>query len=178
MLAFFVFEPSVMKPLLALFLALLCSLSPKAYATSVLNGRVIHIADGDTLTLIDADYQRIKVRLAEIDSPEKAQPYGHRAKQLLVSLALKKTVEVTVVDIDQYGRIVGKVRADGVDINAEMVRQGAAWVYRRHLKRPELLRDEQEARKQALGLWALPEKERMPPWQWRHLQRQSKGRAD
>lgn len=167
-----------MNPRLSLLLALLVNLLPMAHATSALSGRVIQIADGDTLTLLDADNARIKVRLAEIDSPERAQPYGNRAKHVLAELVRSRVVEVTVIDIDPYGRIVGQVRANGIDINAEMVRRGAAWVYRRHLKRPELLRDEQMARTQALGLWSLPEQERMPPWQWRHLQRKSKALAE
>ena len=156
-----------------LLLLSLVMFSPLASADTLLRGRVIHVTDGDTLTLLDAKHQRIKVRLAEIDCPEQSQPYGKRAKLELKTLVHKKNVEITVIDVDRYDRVVGQVRASGVDINAEMVRRGAAWAYRRHLKRPELIQYEQAAREAALGLWALPPQEHIPPWQWRHQQRQS-----
>jgi endonuclease YncB( thermonuclease family) len=74
--------------------------------------------------------QQIKERLAEIDTPEYAQSYGTRAKQELSRLIYRKTVIVKVQDTDRYGRKVGRVYKDDVDVNAEMIRLGAAWVYR------------------------------------------------
>jgi micrococcal nuclease len=129
-------------------------------------GKVVAIADGDTLTLL-VDRQQMKIRLAEIDTPERGQPYGSKAKEALSQLAFGKRARVVAVDRDRYGRIVGRVYVDEVDVNAEMVRRGAAWVYRKYAKDPNLFSLEAEARKAKRGLWGLPEAERVPPWEWR-----------
>ena len=129
--------------------------------------RVVAIADGDTLTVLTQTQQQVRVRLAEIDTPEAAQPYGSRARQELSELAFGKDVQVAVRDTDRYGRTVGRVSAGGQDVNAEMVRRGAAWVYRQYSRDAALLAVEAEARAARRGLWALPEAQRVPPWEWR-----------
>jgi endonuclease YncB( thermonuclease family) len=149
--------------LLVLFLHVLL---PAATAAEI-TGRVLSIADGDTLTVLDQARHQTRIRLAEIDTPESHQPYGSRAKQALSELAFGKDVRVVVVDIDRYGRTVGRIYAGSIDISAEMVRQGAAWVYRKYNHDPSLLRLEQEPQQARRGLWALPEAERTPPWEWR-----------
>ena len=161
------------------FLMLTLGVAPAlhARADAQINGYVISIADGDTLTLLTANKERVKVRLAEIDTPEKKQPYGQKAKQELASLAFNQDAQISVIDTDRYGRVVGRVVVDGLDVNAELVRRGAAWVYRDYLKRPELIPLEAEARRQRKGLWALPAPERMPPWQWRKEQRENRAAA-
>ena len=136
-----------------------------------LTGKVVGVHDGDTLTLLvpdGASYRQVKVRLGEIDTPESKQPYGERAKQTLSDLAYNKPARVVVQDTDKYGRTVGRVYVGGIDVNAEMIRQGAAWAYRQYLKDQSLLRLEAEAKAAKRGLWALPEAQRMPPWEWRH----------
>jgi|tagenome__1003787_1003787.scaffolds.fasta_scaffold20941564_2 nuclease-like protein len=80
-----------------------------------------------------------KVRLAEIDTPESGQPYGSRARQALSDLAFGKSARVVAQDTDRYGRMVGRVYVGSLDVNAEMVRQGAAWVYRRYSHDASLL---------------------------------------
>ena len=133
-------------------------------------GRVVAISDGDTLTLLvpdGASFKQVKVRLGEIDTPESRQPYGQRAKQALSDLAFNQQARVVVQDTDRYGRTVGRVYVGGVDVNAEMVKQGAAWVYRQYLKDQSLLALEQQAKAAKRGLWGLPEAERCPPWDWR-----------
>lgn len=142
-----------------------------------ITGRVVGITDGDTLTVLNAARQQIRVRLAEIDTPEARQPYGTRARQTLSDLAFGKDVRVAVQDTDRYGRTVGRVYAGSVDVNAEMVRQGAAWVYRQYSRDLSLLRIEQEAREARRGLWALPEAQRTPPWEWRAAERPAQGRT-
>ncbi|HWX50526.1 MAG TPA: thermonuclease family protein [Roseomonas sp.] len=77
------------------------------------------------------------------------------------------------MDTDRYGRTVGRVWVGGTDVNAEMVRRGAAWVHRRYSRDPALLVLEQEAQQARRGLWALPEAERVPPWDWRRQKRHS-----
>ena len=152
--------------LLAAFLLPPLSVIP-AHATEYV-GKVVGISDGDTLTLLTPEKQQVKVRLGEIDTPESRQPYGTRAKQALSDLAYGKEARVVVQDTDKYGRTVGRVYVGGVDVNAELVRQGAAWVYRQYARDPGLYRLEEEAKTAKHGLWALPESERMSPWEWRH----------
>lgn len=140
-----------------------------AATTETIIGKVVGVHDGDTLTLLDDSKTQMKIRLAEIDAPESHQPYGSRAKQELSRLAFGRPAVVQVQDIDRYGRTVGRVTVAGVDVNAEMVRQGAAWVYRKYAKDRSLFTIEQQARDAKAGLWALPEADRMPPWEWRKM---------
>lgn len=134
-----------------------------------LEGRVVAIADGDTLTLLTADKHQVRIRLAEIDAPEKGQPYGTKAKEALSDLCFGKHVTAAYVDTDRYGRTVARVYAGGLDINAEMIRQGAAWAFRKYLTDPALLPLEEEARRASRGLWSLPQEQQLPPWEWRRL---------
>jgi endonuclease YncB( thermonuclease family) len=144
----------------------------KAASAEDLTGRVVGITDGDTLTLLTDRREQVRVRLAEIDTPERSQPYGNRARQTLSDLAFGKGVRIAVRDMDRYGRTVGRVFSGSQDINAEMVRRGAAWVHRRYSDDPNLLRLEQAARAEKRGLWGLPEAQRVPPWEWRTAERQ------
>ncbi|MGK2927146.1 MAG: thermonuclease family protein [Lysobacterales bacterium] len=159
-------------PRLAALVFLLCILSPAHAETLV--GRVVGVHDGDTLTLLNDQKRQTKVRLAEIDTPESAQPYGSRSKQALSDLVFGKAVQIEVRDIDRYGRTVGRVLVNGTDVNAALVASGAAWVYRQYSKDTQLLALEAEARAAQRGLWALPEALRTPPWEWRRAQREGK----
>jgi endonuclease YncB( thermonuclease family) len=109
-------------------------------------GKVIEIADGDTFALLVCREQ-LPIHLAEIDTPEKGQPYGRRARQALSALIYGKTVRVVEIARDRYGRVVGRVYVGNVDVNAEMVRRGAAWVDRKYAKDPSLYELEKEARR-------------------------------
>jgi endonuclease YncB( thermonuclease family) len=132
-----------------------------------LRGRVVGITDGDTLTLPTDQRRQVRIRLSDIDTPEHNQPYGDRARQALAELAFGQGARIAVRDTDRYGRTVGRVYVGRQDVNAEMVRRGAAWVFRRYSNDPALLSLEATARAQRIGLWALPEAQRMPPWEWR-----------
>jgi len=132
-----------------------------------LSGMVVKIADGDTLTLLVAGNRQVKIRLAEIDTPESHQPYGQKAKQALAGLVFSKTITADVQTTDRYGRSVARVYAGTLDVNAELVRSGTAWVYRKYAKDPSLYELEEQAREKKRGLWALPENQRIPPWEWR-----------
>ena len=149
--------------LVLLYLALL----PLSAAAEEQIGRVVGVTDGDTLTMLDGRKQQIKVRLAEIDTPESAQPYGTRAKQELSRLVHGKTVTVKVQDIDRYGRTVGRVYVGELDVNAEMVKLGAAWVYQKYASDQSLYTLEKQAKQKRAGVWNLPEAEQIPPWEWR-----------
>lgn len=134
---------------------------------AALTGNVVSIHDGDTLTLLTKQNQQVKVRLAEIDTPESAQPFGSKSRQMLADMVFSKQISVDVTDTDRYGRKVGKIYISNIWVNREMVKQGGAWVYRQYNNSPELLADEANAKANKLGLWSLPESERMPPWEWR-----------
>lgn len=157
----------------ACLLGLLLALLPAILPAAELTGKVVGISDGDTLTLLTAEKRQVKVRLAEIDTPESRQPWGSRARQALSDFAFGKTVRVEVADTDRYGRTVGRVHVGGLDVNAELVRQGHAWVYRQYSRDPSLLKLEAEAKAAGRGLWSLPEAQRTPPWEWRHGKRSS-----
>ena len=145
---------------------LLCVMTCASYGVIAgeLRGNVVGISDGDTLKLL-VGKETVKVRLAEIDTPEKSQPWGNRAKQALGNKVFRKDVRVQVVTKDRYGRTVGHIWLGSRDINREMVREGHAWVYRRYMKDKSLLDDEAYAKNNGLGLWSLPDA--VPPWEWR-----------
>jgi micrococcal nuclease len=140
-----------------------------ALAETVHQGKVVRIVDGDTLVLL-VDERQHKIRLSDIDTPERKQPFGTKAKQALSDLAFGKQARVVEVTVDRYGRIVGRVYVGGTDVNRELVAQGFAWVYRKYSNDAELLRLEAEARIQGLGLWADPNP--IPPWEWRRGRRE------
>ncbi len=137
-----------------------------AVAAETLTGRVVSVSDGDTLTLLTADRQRVKIRLAEIDAPEHDQPFGPRSKQSLSQLAVNRTATVEVHAHDDYGRTVGRVFVAGQSLDAEQVRRGMARVYRQYATTPSLYTPEAEAKAARRGLWADPNP--LPPWDWRH----------
>jgi len=149
---------------------LLVALSDFSVAQT-LSGRVVGITDGDTFTLLTSENEQIRIRVAEIDAPERAQPYGNRSRQALSSLIFGKDVSVDVQVVDRYGRPVGRPIASGKDVTAEMVRIGAAWVYRTYSEDEALYELERSAQANGVGIWSLNEYERVPPWEWRRNKR-------
>jgi endonuclease YncB( thermonuclease family) len=149
--------------LAVLALATAAAAAPKG----VLEGRVVGVRDGDDIVLLVGKTEQ-RIRLANIDAPERGQPWGERAKQALSQRVFGKDVRVNEVTTDRYGRTVGEVYADDVCVNCELVRDGHAWVYRRYNQDPVLPKLEDEARAARRGLWSLPEAQRVPPWEWRH----------
>ncbi len=143
-----------------------CAAEPDAQST-VLEGRVVGISDGDSLTLL-VGQEPVRVRLAQIDAPELGQPYGRNAKRALSALAFEKRARVEVVDVDSYERAVGEVFVGAVHVNRELVREGHAWAYTRYARSTEIIELEDAARAAKRGLWALPESQREAPWIWRH----------
>jgi endonuclease YncB( thermonuclease family) len=131
-------------------------------------GKVVGISDGDTLMLLVKKTPHI-IRLAEIDTPEMEQPFGNKAKQILSELVFEKNIIVDVQTINPYGRAIARAYVNNLGVCAEMVRQGAAWVYREYVKDESLFELESEAKEAKRGLWALPEAEKIPPWEWRKL---------
>lgn len=135
-----------------------------------INGRVVGVSDGDTLTVLDASNTQIKIRLAAIDAPEKSQPFGERGKQKLSEICYGKNASVRVVSTDRYGRRVGDVDCAGINANESMIQTGLAWVYRKYDKGHEYLYAiEEEARNSRRGLWM--DTNPIAPWEWRKTKR-------
>ncbi|HOX44205.1 MAG TPA: thermonuclease family protein [Myxococcota bacterium] len=167
--------PRILSP--ALVLSLWLTLPGSARAGEVLEpfeGRVVRVLDGDTVEVLTLEGERrvpVKVRLHGVDCPEKRQPFGQKAKEAALRLAGGQQVSVVPRDRDRYGRTVGVVRLpDGRSLNAELVRLGLAWWYRRYAPRARELEElEAQARAARLGLWADPSPQ--APWDFRKAQR-------
>lgn len=140
----------------ALILSLLLLLPAGAGAAGARRKcRVVGVSDGDTLTVLCARNERKKVRLAEIDAPEKRQAFGDAAKRFCSSLAYDRDVVVVERDTDRYGRLVAQVLLpDGRSLNRELVAAGYAWWYKQYSKDKSLGELEAEARRERRGLWA------------------------
>ena len=134
--------------------------------TNSVSGRVVSVADGDTITIIGDGNAQYKIRLSAIDAPEKSQAFGQKSKQQLSNYVFGKDVTVTWKSKDKYGRVLGTVFVGGKDINLQMVRDGYAWHYKRFDKSPAYAAAEQDARENRRGLWIDPNP--IPPEQFRH----------
>jgi endonuclease YncB( thermonuclease family) len=131
-----------------------------------LSGKVVRIADGDTLTLLDANNTQHKIRLHGIDTPERGQPYGNAAREALEAYAAGQRIDVTIQDTDRYGRTVGAVYRNGQNVNLALVRSGWAWWYERYARNDRQLAEAQrEAKADRRGLWQ--DNNPIPPWDWR-----------
>jgi micrococcal nuclease len=152
----------------SVFLFTLLLLPTLAWAWS---GKVVNIADGDTITVLTDDRQQVRIRLYGIDAPEGGQAYGSKATQYVKGLlAENPVVELDVKDTDRWGRTVAVVvLPDGRNLNEEIVRAGYAWVYIRYCKEIPLCIGwanlQQEAKQSRIGLWNDPDP--VPPWDWR-----------
>jgi len=145
-------------------------------------GHVVSIADGDTLTVLDAQNQQHRIRLAGIDAPEKSQAFGQKSKASLSMMAFNRDVEVIGNKLDRYGRVIGKVMvADSTcnmpqypkihDTGLLQIKAGMAWWYRQYA-REQSPKDREEyevaefwTKSQRVGLWG--DRDPIPPWEWR-----------
>lgn len=159
------------KPLRAAiaFIGIILFLIAPTHATaSIISGRVVSIADGDTITILAAGNIQTKIRLYGIDCPEKTQAFGDKAKKFTSSLVGGKNVAITAYDIDKYGRTVGIVYAEEINVNEQIIKAGLAWQYRKYCKEQfceDWILLETEARNSGIGLWQ--ESSPIPPWDWR-----------
>lgn len=170
------------------FLALACAASvalcaPAAAAAGLrtpyaIAGRVIGVADGDTITMLLEDRTQVKIRFSGIDAPEKGQAWGQRSRQSMSSLVAGKVVRAYVGKRDRYGRGVATVIVDGTDVGLEQLRRGLAWAYVRYLhelpyrEQHLYLQAEREARAARRGLWS--DSRPQAPWDWRKEKRQGR----
>lgn len=151
----------------------LIALAGNSYGEA-LKGKVIKIADGDTLTIVTVDDnpKQHKIRLAEIDTPERGQPYYKQSKQALSELVYNTIVSIEVTTTDRYGRRIGMIfDQDQRWINAVMVRSGHAWVYNRYVQNEILYAYQDQARLERLGIWSLLEVQALEPWKFRQQKR-------
>jgi endonuclease YncB( thermonuclease family) len=154
-----------------LFAALVFLLILPAATFADFTGRVVKVADGDTITVLNGTRQ-VKIRLNCIDAPENGQSFGNRAKQFMSSLVFGNEVMIQEHGLDKYGRTIGDVRlSDGMNVNREIVKAGLAWWYRRYCPDDQTLRGlEEEAKNDKRGLWR--DQTPVPPWSWRKGARQ------
>ncbi|MGV7235532.1 MAG: thermonuclease family protein, partial [Nitrosomonadaceae bacterium] len=139
------------------------------YAASF-TGKLVKVLDGDTVEVLH-DGKAERIRLAQIDCPEKNQPFGQAAKRYVLDVAAQKIVTVEVDTVDRYGRTVGEVfLPDGSNLNKQIVGAGFAWQYKRYSKDSAYADLEAQARAARLGLWQGMSP--VPPWEWRRGQRQ------
>jgi micrococcal nuclease len=137
---------------------------------TVFEGKVVGIKDGDTFEVL-YEGQPEKVRLAELDCPEKKQPLGNYARDYASQLCFGKMVTVSSSGKrDRYGRVVGTITTEeGINVNEALIRAGLAWHYKDYSKNKELGLLQQEAKTQKIGLWQ--DKNPVAPWNWRKHKR-------
>ena len=163
--------PLQREPWMVILLVLtLCFGSAAIGADATFTGKVIGVADGDTITVLHNGVPE-KVRLFGIDAPERHQPFGMRAKQFVSNLAFGKVVEINPAGHDRWKRTIAEVvLPDGRYLNREVVHAGFAWWFRKYAPSDDELEDlEGKARAARRGLWA--DADPVPPWEWRASQR-------
>ncbi|WP_168402991.1 thermonuclease family protein [Erwinia amylovora] len=138
---------------------------PTTLCAAQFQGKVIRVLDGDTIEVLQ-NKAPVRIRLLNIDAPEKKQPYGRWSGEQLKALIASQPVTVSYDHKDRYGRVLGRVvAADGTEANRYMVQQGAAWVYGRYNTDTSLPPLQRKAQVQKRGLWA--DSDPVPPWEWR-----------
>lgn len=134
---------------------------------------VTAVHDGDTLTVREREGPPIVLRLAQIDAPERGQPYSRAARVALLELCGQPNrLEFRRVTSDRYGRTVAHVECDGVDANFELVRRGLAWCFPRYVTDDRCYAVESDAKAGKRGLWRDPNP--TAPWDHRAAQRSHK----
>lgn len=161
-----------MRIIIALILAVV---SCTSFADQLV-GKVIKVADGDTVNVLTSDNETHKIRLSGIDAPEKKQAFGNRSKQALAELIDGKIVNVEYNKLDKYQRAVGKITFNGQDVNLRQIKLGLAWHYKKY-EREQDVEDrsiyadaEYLAQRDKVGLWydANP----IAPWDYRKKKRE------
>ena len=140
-------------------------LPPNATPENTHLWKVVAVYDGDTVTCLDENNQQQKIRLAEIDAPEAKQDFGKASREQLASMVFGRDVYVVDSGRDRYGRWIGHLYVDGIDVNRQMVATGMAWHYADYSKDKSLATVQAQAQAQRLGLWSQPNP--IPPWEFR-----------
>ena len=135
-----------------------------AYLISYTPLENIRVIDGDTIRA-EAKGKEIKIRLVEIDAPEMNQPFGAQSKSFLNRLLYEKDVTLIAQGEDRYGRVLGNLFSNELNVNMLMVKFGFAWVYDEYAKNSSLYKYQDQAKAENLGLWRA--KDPIAPWVWR-----------
>lgn len=149
-------------------------------AAADFRGKVVGVTDGDTIHVLVDGHDRVTVRLAGIDAPEKAQPFGSVSKKYLSEKVFSREVTVESTKRDKYGRVIGRVLADDEDVCMDQVRTGLAWHYKLYAseqsasQRSAYAAAEKQARQEESGLWSQPNP--VPPWEFRRSERSARGK--
>ena len=144
-----------MRTLTRCFVVLALLLPWLVQASEVWTGWVSWVMDGDTVLLVrDGQHEPVKLRIEGIDAPEICQPGGAEARDAMIRLALRKPVQVLDHGHDVYGRQIGRLLMDDVDLGAEMVRSGMAWAYSFRTGKGPYAGLQRQAQKQNRGLFA------------------------
>ncbi len=154
-----------MVKFLKLFILFIYSIT--AYSQATLYAKVIGVKDGDTVVVLDSLNNQTTLRLAEVDCPEKSQPFGTKAKQFTSDQIYLKTIKYVVTDTDRYGRSIAMIYYDTDDkyLSAEIIKAGMGWHYKRYSTSKELALFEENAKKNKVGLWI--DKNPIAPSEWR-----------
>ena len=147
------------KFIITLATAWLLACSLPAFAAEI-----TYFYDGDTVKIIDAGYE-YKLRITDIDAPERNQAYGKKSRRALMQLCSGVNIYAVLGGIDKYGRRLGKLRCNNQDVSTYMIQNGHAWFNERYSMDGSLLYQQQQARTNKLGLWKS--KKPMQPWVWR-----------
>ena len=143
-------------------------ISTIVHSQTLFQAKVVGVKDGDTVVVLDSLNNQTTLRLAEIDCPEKNQPFGTKAKQFTSDQIYLKHIKYIVIDIDRYGRAIAMIYYDnGKYLSAELLKNGLAWHYKRYSNSAELSNYEEKARINKVGLWI--DDKPTPPWEWRKL---------
>jgi micrococcal nuclease len=159
-----------------------CGAPPCGIPGSIFSAKVIVVIDGDTVLILHGGHTE-KVRLADMDAPEKEQDFGIESKQSLADMVLRKRVRVTARAVDKYGRTVALLSQGDLNVNEEQVRRGMAWAasgspagrgvgdvpvartYSSFHGDRHYIALQDEAQQARRGLWSRPNP--LPPWRWR-----------
>ena len=138
-----------------------------SFSQTILKAKVVGIKDGDTVVVLDSLNNQTTLRLAEVDTPEKNQPFGTKAKQFTSDQIYLKTIKYIVTDTDRYGRSIAMIYYDTNNkyLSAEIIKAGMGWHYKRYSTSIELAAFEDNARKNKIGLWV--DSNPVAPWEFR-----------
>lgn len=140
------------------------------FILSQTKGKVIKISDGDTITVLLKGKEQKKLRLAEVDCPEKGQAFGKNARQFTSDKVFGKTITFIETDKDRYGRSIAKVYYDkGKYLSEELIRAGMGWWYCAFSKNSSLGELQNKAQYQKVGLWQ--DVHAVAPWEYRKIKR-------
>lgn len=157
------FKAMMASAIIALPTLVALPLSAADSADEIIRAKAVSIVDGDSISVV-INQELVRVRLAGVDAPEGNQPFAIDSKQSLHDLCFWVEAELSSISKDYYGRMLAKVKCNGVNVNAQQVRRGMAWVADQSVGDRELVQLQEEAQAAKRGLWSYDSP--VPPWEW------------